>query len=222
MRKSILIVSPHADDETLSCGGLILKNVRQGNDVKVVVFGVGGLKHRHVDNQTNTDERIKEFNEAMDLLEVTDHEVLFPGKDMKMDTFPMVELVTVIDDIVDKGQFDEIYIPHPSHNNDHLLIFRASWASLRRKAHVKPPSIVATYEYVFMGFDYEPAPGGRMYVDITPFIEMKIEAFMSYKSQIRPFPSPISPEGIRNLARTRGYECGCDFAEMYYLHRMIV
>ena len=31
--KRILVIAPHPDDETLGCGGTILKNIKNGNQV---------------------------------------------------------------------------------------------------------------------------------------------------------------------------------------------
>ena len=38
MRKKILILSPHADDEVLGCGGTISKYSKKGHDIYVLVL----------------------------------------------------------------------------------------------------------------------------------------------------------------------------------------
>jgi len=46
LRRSALVFSPHFDDETLGCGGTILKKKRAGADVKIVFMSDGSKSHR--------------------------------------------------------------------------------------------------------------------------------------------------------------------------------
>ena len=41
--RRVLVVAPHADDEAIGCGGLILKAVSQGAQVSILVVSVGDL-----------------------------------------------------------------------------------------------------------------------------------------------------------------------------------
>ena len=41
--KKILIIAPHPDDEILGCGGTIIKNVAEGNEVYVCIVTKGCL-----------------------------------------------------------------------------------------------------------------------------------------------------------------------------------
>ena len=38
MKKNILVLAPHMDDEVIGCGGSILKHIYAGNDVSVLFF----------------------------------------------------------------------------------------------------------------------------------------------------------------------------------------
>ena len=46
--RSAVVFSPHFDDETLGCGGTILKKKRAGADVKIVFMTDGSKSHRHL------------------------------------------------------------------------------------------------------------------------------------------------------------------------------
>ncbi|MDD5437307.1 MAG: PIG-L family deacetylase, partial [Candidatus Omnitrophica bacterium] len=41
MKKNILAVCAHPDDEVLGCGGTLARSASEGNDVRVVILGEG-------------------------------------------------------------------------------------------------------------------------------------------------------------------------------------
>jgi LmbE family N-acetylglucosaminyl deacetylase len=47
VKKTILIVAPHPDDETLACGGTIAKRVKEGSSVNVIFLTDGRNSHLH-------------------------------------------------------------------------------------------------------------------------------------------------------------------------------
>lgn len=61
-----------------------------------------------------------------------------------------------------------------------------------------------------------------MYHDISDCIEGKVELFEKYATQIRQSPSPLNREGVLALARIRGVECGVDYAEKFYVQKMML
>ena len=52
-------------------------------------------------------------------------------------------------------------------------------------------------------------------------LNIKIEALLKYKSEIRDYPFPRSPEGISAFARYRGIQSGNEFAEAFRIIRSI-
>jgi LmbE family N-acetylglucosaminyl deacetylase len=57
------------------------------------------------------------------------------------------------------------------------------------------------------------------FVDISKFLEQKMEAIAVYKSELGSFPFPRSPEAIRALAALRGSASGFMSAEAFQLLR---
>ena len=55
------------------------------------------------------------------------------------------------------------------------------------------------------------------FVDISDFLEKKIEIMNIYKSEIKNHPYPRSKENIRALAIHRGASVGCKYAEGFIL-----
>jgi hypothetical protein len=48
LRRSAVVFAPHPDDETLGCGGTIVRKIRAGARVRLVVMTDGGSSHREL------------------------------------------------------------------------------------------------------------------------------------------------------------------------------
>ena len=219
---NILVIAPHADDEVLGCGGMIARRTSEGHRVDVVVVATGGIKGRHLDYTPGVAQRLNEFEQSCNILGAVANQVLYLTKDMMMDTIPQLELVTKLDEVLDFYDFDEVYIPCPGFNHDHAAVYNAAYAALRLTTGRRPPSLVALYEYTFSAWNPGKVHGGKMYVELTSeHMIKKLEAFAAYKSQVKPAPHPSSLTAIKILAQQRGIECGADYAELFYIQRMI-
>ncbi|KQP52711.1 GlcNAc-PI de-N-acetylase [Methylobacterium sp. Leaf399] len=58
----LVVVAPHADDESLGCGGLIAEAVREGRDVRVVIVSDGAGSHTH--SVTHPPDRLRALRET--------------------------------------------------------------------------------------------------------------------------------------------------------------
>ena len=61
----------------------------------------------------------------------------------------------------------------------------------------------------------------NMFVDITDFIDRKIEIMKHYKTEIGQYPFPRSEKNIRSLATFRGATAGCEYAESFMILKEI-
>ena len=220
-KKRILVIAPHADDEVLGCGGYLLhsKSLYTPNegraDIRVVVATVGGMDIRQ-DYRT----RLDEFNLVCHKLEA-EGEVLFENMDAMLDTIPSRELITSLDYAIDSYRPDEIFVNYRSRHQDHMKVYDCAMASLRLREGYRP-KFVALYEYPFITNGADVVDGGMAYHDITDVVEEKCTLFNLYGSQVRQAPSPLNGEGIKSLAHIRGLECGCKYAEKFYIQKMMV
>jgi LmbE family N-acetylglucosaminyl deacetylase len=57
------------------------------------------------------------------------------------------------------------------------------------------------------------------YVDISPFLERKIEAMELYETERREWPHPRSPEAVNVMAKKRGMEVNLNAAEAFMILR---
>lgn len=125
-RQRLLVLAPHADDETFGCGGLMAKVKAEGGEVYVIVASVGDLQHYGVPNEAvNTQgapaarpntpdptarsgadrmlvtaaERTGELNRAMNALRIDGYEILFtdPESHLRLDAIPRRDLIARIE-----------------------------------------------------------------------------------------------------------------------------
>lgn len=196
---TILVVAPHADDETLGCGGLIAKS---DVPIEVVIFGVTGIK------------RFAELDAAMEALRVIRWTILYPDMDGLLDQIAMQKMVTDIDVIIRESKPQEIYYCPPQHHQDHRIVAQVMAAALRPWGGEYCPDLIATYELPGR-YDFQTAVGGDMYVPLAKdHIDKKIEALTCYGSQVKQW-GVISPSNVSALAKVRGAECRAGHAERF-------
>jgi len=221
----VLIISPHADDEILGCGGLIKKVISQGREVHVVVVCIGDIEFYHLGRVVTKEERKMELRCALEYLGVTSYNTLFDDYESLMDTLPIRTVISALDEQIKKIKPTAVLLPYPSFHQDHKIVFNAGFAALRPSpgkngnGHVK---LVLGYEYPFVSWSNETLHGSSLYINITQEIDDKIEALRCHKSQVREKYHLISPETVRLWAEKRGLDAGCPYSEMFYVLRMTV
>lgn len=212
--KKILIIAPHADDEVLGCGGYMIHQKASGAEILIVIGTIGGS-----DKRQSYATRFAEFQKVCDELDAQGV-VMFQDKDAIMDTIPSFEITSRLDAIIDKFRPDEVFINYRSLHQDHIKMYDCAIASVRLREGYSP-KLVALYEYPFAVTQIGPIGGGYMYHDISDCIQEKVRLFETYASQIRKSPSPLNKNGIEALAQIRGVECGVDYAEKFYVQKMM-
>ena len=99
----------------------------------------------------------------------------------------------------------------------HLLLLSSCWGKLPKK--------VLCYETLSETHwnvpGVEPAFNPELYFDISDFLQVKIDALSSYKSQIKGNYSR-SIEACKALALFRGSQNGCNFAEGFKIVRIVI
>ena len=216
----ILVISPHADDEVFGCGGMIRRRVSEGYVVDVIVATISTV-HRQSEMKATAETRTRELQEASKRLGVETPKVLFKGYENQLDTLPLLELVSALDHILDQERYDQVFIPYPSHHQDHRILYEAGFSALREKGTEHYPSLIAMYEYPYIGWTPSDFHGGKYYVNITEQLEEKLFALQAYESQLCPPPHPVSLAAVKTLAAMRGMECGRKYAELFYVIKMV-
>lgn len=215
----ILIIAPHMDDEVLGCGGTIAKHV-ENRDNLFVCFIAHRIYNHQFDKAKNDIEKQYAIK-AKELLGYKDS-VFFELNDERLDVC-VQDILIPLEDYILKIKPDIIYCPFRGDNNqDHRAVFNAVRIAGR-------PSVASFIKRFFM-YEvpssteqspplYENAFLPNYYVDITKYIDKKIEALRCYETEKRTYPHPRSEEAIKILAQKRGIEIGFSYAEGFVILR---
>ena len=229
-KQRLLVVAPHADDESASSAGLLWRVKRAGGSAFVQVVSVGDLNHFDDTGKTvRGSVRKEELADAMRFLGVDDFEVLFEDETLheRLDTIPRRDLVHKIEKgsrvSMEKVRPTMIVIPYPSFNQDHEAVYHAGITASR--PHLA--TMKAFQDVVLVGDAPQLAWNPRafkpnFYVDISDCLEKKLEAYRRHRSQQRPAPHQGGVDALERLARQRGTEISVAAAEAYECMRFVI
>lgn len=211
----VLVFAPHNDDEVLGVGGTIAKMVKEGHEVYVCEITSG--KNKDVVDMIKT-----EALKAHKILGVKETYFLdLPVVELKH--MAVAEINGKLLEIVKKLEPEVAFIPHKGDmHRDHYEVAMAAMVALRP---IESPWLKAVYSYETLSETEWNIPSTdnlfipNVWVDISGFIDKKIEAMKCYKSQLQQFPNPRSLEAIEALSRYRGSTVCRGNAEAFMLIR---
>ena len=217
----ILVVAPHPDDEVLGPGGTIARRVQEGRDVFVVVV-------THADPSIFPDYSLEdgrgEAVRADGILGVRKTMFLEGFPAALLDTVPQAALNAAIQEVVDELEPEVLLVPFPGDLHvDHRKVAEAALVAARpARAHlVRQIWAYETVSETHWGWGVGPPFDANGYVDVSAFLDTKLEAAAAYESQMRAFPHERSIEALRALAIARGAVVGAGAAEAFQLVRAI-
>jgi N-acetylglucosamine malate deacetylase 1 len=221
MSKRILVIAPHPDDETLALGGAITKFINQGHEVHLLIVS-GHLPP--VYKQEDYDITINEAHNAFKVMGVTNFTFLeIPAT--QIGDLPIHELNKKFTDIVDMLKPHMVFCPYPDRHIDHRIVFESTMVATRPVGSGKNIEILGAYETLsethWNAPHIEPNFTPNWIIDISDFIDNKIQALGCYKSQISDFPGPRSIEAVKSLANFRGTQAGFAYGEAVHIIRKI-
>jgi LmbE family N-acetylglucosaminyl deacetylase len=226
----ILVITPHADDETFGCAGTIARATALGMDVGVMLVSVANLEHCSSEHRNvSSNQRLAEFNAAVKCLGVTKTDVLFDDDHthMRLDALPRRDLVAKIEResklAIDVFKPDTLLFPAVSYNQDHEALFKAVYSTCRPHLPADKHFVraVLAYDQPQLSWNYQPFRP-TVYIDISETLDRKLEALRQHASQLRPDPHHASLENVERLARLRGSEVGVHAAEAFECHRLVM
>ena len=199
-----LIVSPHVDDDVLGCGGIL------DSDSLVLYCG---LDETDIEDRPSEEVRLKEIN---DVVKLTKHK--YKILDNPVNRYKKHDLIGEFEKVINDYKPDEIYLPHPSYNQDHVEVYESSMVALRPHDLNYFVKKIFVYEQPHMlfwdnnGVDFKP----NYFVPID--IEKKIRVYTLMESQVRSFRSP---DHIKAIGKLRGGQSDCDYAEAFKILRWV-
>lgn len=187
----ILVLSPHPDDESIGCGGTLLRHVKRGDQVHLVVL-TSGEKGGHGRSEAETIRvREQEAQTAARILGVRHLEFWHERDGAVRATRPAVERLCAKLKAI---RPDTVYVTHDREMHpDHRGAVRLLRQAMRRIGGIPPD--VLMYEV------WTPTQRLDEIVDISPFIDRKLRAIRAYRSQCAVVGFV---EAVRGLNRYRG------------------
>ncbi len=231
-KQRLLVVAPHADDETAGAGGLMARVKDASGQVFVKIMSTGDLLHFDTTGKrTKKATRKEELAAAMRMLDVDDWEIVFEDDrlHLRLETLPRREITDAIERrgrlATEKIRPTMIVLPAPSFNQDHEAVYRAGITACR--PHLS--SMKAFQNFVLVA-DAPQLSWGRpmtfrpnFYVDISGrYLDLKLKAFACHRSQLRPEPSQGGLGALRLLAEMRGREISVAAAEAFECYRFVI
>ena len=234
-RQRVLVVAPHPDDETIGCAGTIARVKALGGEAYVMIVSAGGIAQHGRGPRgegrrfVSGAERRAEFEEVMKFLEVDGYEVLLDddASHERLDTVPQRELIERIEYIaslsLENLRPSMVLLPARSFNQDHVATFRACVAATRPASagarHLVPYVLAYDNTTAFWAVpDERFVP--NVFVDISGYLDTKVEAMRRYSSQLRPAPFHASPEGAQTAAAFHGGQVAIAAAEAFQALRL--
>lgn len=217
---SILVVSPHIDDETLGAGGTILRYKSEGK--KIFWLNFTNKKEEYGYSKKEIEKRNKEI-EMVNLAYNFDGFYDLGLKPSGLDTYNENKLIEMAANVVNKIKPEELILPYEYDiHSDHGIVYKTMFACSKTFRYTFIKKIIAmeiVSETNFANPNNFFSP--NYFVNITDFLEKKIEIMDIYKSELGIHPFPRSKEVIRALATLRGSESNKIYSEAFMLIKNI-
>ena len=217
----VLVIAAHPDDETLGCGGTLLKHRAEKSSLYWIV---ATSPHPPQYSARTIDQKAAEVRKVAQAYRVEKYFKLgFPAA--RLDTIPKEDLIGKIRDVSTSGR---TYLVHGGDvHTDHQAVFTAGMSVLK-PLYMKKYGVRRILCYETLS-STEAAPANRgvffrpnVFSDITRYLDRKVEIMSIYRTEIQKDPLPRGPSAIRALARYRGAAIGVESAEAFELVREFV
>jgi len=214
----VLAIAVHPDDETLGCGGTLLKHKANGDEIHWLICTSVDKKNAYYETR---EQELQEVSSLYKFDSVTNLKL----QTMRVDEYSMSELIANISKVINSIKPTHIYLPFKGDvHSDHRKIFEASYSCTKsfRYPFIKKIYMMETVsETEFAPSTKEDSFIPNVYVDISDFLERKLTIMQVYKSELAKHPFPRSLQNIKALATIRGATAGVFYAESFVLLKEI-
>ena len=217
---TVLVISAHPDDMEIACAGTLLRCKARGDRVVVCHLSDGNLGHEII----KPDELgVMRREEAQRSGALGGFEVMWGGfhdldiyADNRESRDKVVDVIRSVD-----PDFIITHAPNdymPDHVATYRLVFDACFAatvpSYTSAVNARARLVPIFYMDTLAGVDFVPTE----YVDVTEYIDKKLEMLCCHESQIvwmRDHDHIDFPDMVKTISRYRGYQCGARYAEAF-------
>ena len=210
----VLVIAPHPDDETLGCGGTLLKHKEAGDDIYWMIVTA-------VPDSSTRDMQVYIVDDNYGFSNVFD----FRHQPGQLSSADIPQIISDVNNVYTRIKPNTIYLPfHSDIHSDHRIVFQAAYScskSFRFSSitRILMMEIISETEFALPTPTHAFTP--NVFVDISDYIDEKIKIMSMYTSEVGEFPFPRSEENIRALSMFRGATAGCNHAEAFMLLKEI-
>lgn len=216
---NVLVVAAHPDDEILGVGGTVASHIANGDRVRLAVM-CEGFSSRYSPDWDG--EVRKQANDAARILGVTDL-VLGNLPDQKLDTLPLCQVTRKVEQLISDLQPELVYTHFAGDiNRDHRVLTEAVLVAVRPYSAPSVKEILmfetpssTEWSSPLLTISFQP----NLFVDVSNFLERKLEAFSCYSAEVREYPHPRSLGALADRARYWGSVINRKCAEAFVLVR---
>ncbi len=204
----ILVLAPHTDDGELGLGGTINHFSELGHQVVYVAFSTAD---QSVPEGFPKDILKTEVRKATKILGIQDENLLIHNYEVRKLNFVRQEILEELIKIRKNSHFDLVFIPSLNDiHQDHTTIAQEGLRAFKN-------TTVLGYELIWNNLTFNT----QCFIKLQRrHIESKINSLKEYKSQ--GFRDYLSEDFIFSLARARGVQVGCEYAEAFEVVRLFI
>lgn len=213
-----IIVSPHPDDETLGAYGTVKKLISQG--AEVAWLNITNMKPEYGYSKQVIQTRAEEIELVR---KATGYSAFYDLglRPAGLERYAKSDILIPIKKIFDEVKPELVFLPFPDDaHSDHRVVYECALACTKpfRAPYVRKVlcmDILSETNFSSVPFRAD------CYVDISAYIEGKIQTASYYKSEIQAPPFPRSEAALRAQARFRGASCYLEYAEAFQIIREV-
>ena len=202
----IVIVSVHPDDETLGCGGTILKHLSHGDEVHCILVTKGNAEQGMIWT------KVKEAYSFTSVVELD-----FP--ELELMDISLNKLIPAFSKVINAICPQTLIIPNRSDvHSDHKAVFDAVATCTKSFRYpfidkVLMMEVVSETDFALPLQENIFIP--NYFVDITNYFQTKQDILNIYESELLPYPHTRNLSTMQALNRYRGSQIGVGYAEAF-------
>lgn len=216
--KKVLVIAVHPDDETLGCGGTLLKHKANDDKVFWLIITKANQKITAIPNIVETQ---KQYIQQVAGEYNFDEWKQLGFQTTELDQYSMSEIIQEVSSYIKEVQPNIVYFHHHADvHSDHRVAFEAIYSCTKnfRYPYIEKILLFETLSET----EFAPAIRNNAFVpnvfnDITPFMGKKLEIMKLFSTEQMEEPLPRAMSTIRALGRYRGSRIGVEYAEAFML-----
>ncbi len=206
--ENILVLAPHTDDGELGVGGTISKLIAENKNVTYVAFSTA---EESVPAGFPKDIVKTEVRNATAQLGISPENLIIFNYQVRKLNYVRQEILEELIKIRKNNHYDLVFIPsvHDIHQ-DHTTVAQEGIRAFKN-------TTILGYELIWNNLSFDTQCFVRLE---KSHVDMKIRALQEYHSQGK--RDYLSEEFIYSLAKSRGIQVGCEFAEAFEVIRLFL